>query len=114
MTNRFFGFRTALIVLFLASAPTLAMAYIDPGNGAYMVQALFTLVGAALFYIRHPIRTAKLVWNRLLRRESPQSEPHADSDGSDPTGEKNGEFKSVVTPDLGEPSPVGGSADPKG
>jgi hypothetical protein len=62
-----------LIVVFLATAPTLAMAYIDPGNGAYMVQALFTLIGAALFYLRHPVQTAKLLWRKLTGRGTPES-----------------------------------------
>jgi len=70
MLNRFLSPRGILIVAFLAVSPTVAMAYIDPGNGAYMVQALFTLLGAALFYVRHPIRTAKLIWNRLRGRRS--------------------------------------------
>jgi len=56
MKGRFFGVRIAGTVCFFALAPSLAWSYIDPGNGAYMVQALFTLAGAALFYIRHPLR----------------------------------------------------------
>jgi len=68
MLTRFLKPRGILIVAFLAVSPTVAMAYIDPGNGAYMVQALFTLLGAALFYVRHPVRTAKLLWNRLRGR----------------------------------------------
>jgi hypothetical protein len=68
MLTRFLKPRGILIIAFLAVSPTVAMAYIDPGNGAYMVQALFTLLGAALFYVRHPVRTAKLLWNRLRGR----------------------------------------------
>jgi len=68
MQKRLFGVRSVLIVGFLATAPTLAMAYIDPGNGAYMVQALFTLIGAALFYLRQPVQTAKLLWRKLTGR----------------------------------------------
>jgi hypothetical protein len=73
MRKRFFGVRSVLIVGFLATAPTLAMAYIDPGNGAYMVQALFTLIGAALFYVRHPVQTAKLLWRKLTGRGTPET-----------------------------------------
>ncbi len=68
--TRFAKPRGILIVVYLALTPAVAMAYIDPGNGAYMVQALFTLLGAALFYVRHPVRTAKLLWNRLRGRAS--------------------------------------------
>jgi hypothetical protein len=57
------------------------MAYIDPGNGAYMVQALLTLLGAALFYVRHPIRTAKMIW-RNLRGRGAEEEAGTDSDVS--------------------------------
>jgi hypothetical protein len=41
--------RCAAIVLLIGIAPTVAMAYIDPGNGAYMVQVLFTLAGGGNF-----------------------------------------------------------------
>lgn len=67
-------------------APTVALAYIDPGNGAYMVQALFALVGAALFYLRHPIRSLKELWQWFSsrgRQESGARSAHADS-GTDP------------------------------
>ena len=60
--------RCAVVVLVLSAAPGAAMAYIDPGNGAYMVQALFTLVGAAIFYLRHPIRSVKVMWHSLSSR----------------------------------------------
>jgi hypothetical protein len=58
----------ALVVLLWATAPGVAQAYIDPGNGAYMVQALFTIVGAALFYLRHPIRSFRAASEWLLSR----------------------------------------------
>jgi hypothetical protein len=73
-------------VLFLATAPKVASAYIDPGNGAYMVQALFALIGAALFYMRHPVRTLKGIWDWALRRGRPGSQ---DTLGSEHRGEKS-------------------------
>ena len=80
-----FGLRYATTVLALALAPAAAMAYIDPGNGAYMVQALFTLVGAAKFYLRHPIRSVRAAWNsvsmRWRRPVAPQGDGPATSDG---------------------------------
>ena len=51
MHQRLHPVRFVGVVVVLASAPGLAMAYIDPGNGAYMVQVIFTLVGAGAFYI---------------------------------------------------------------
>jgi len=57
MLGRLHVVRLAGVVLAFSAVPGLAMAYIDPGNGAYMVQVIFTLVGAGLFYLRHPIRS---------------------------------------------------------
>jgi len=68
LRNSEFGLRFAAVVVVLAMAPTVALAYIDPGNGAYMVQALFALVGAGLFYVRHPIRSAKALWRWVSHR----------------------------------------------
>jgi len=72
MGNQGLYVRTGGLLICLVLAPSLAFAYIDPGNGAYMVQALFTLVGAALFYLRHPIRTLKESWHWVLGRFRPQ------------------------------------------
>ena len=66
--------RYSIVVLLLATAPTIASAYIDPGNGAYMVQALFTVVATLLFYLRHPVRTLKSMWHSIIRRRSAPSE----------------------------------------
>jgi hypothetical protein len=71
MRNQGLYLRAGGVLACLLLAPNLALAYIDPGNGAYMVQALFTLVGAALFYLRHPVRTLKESWHWLLGRFRP-------------------------------------------
>jgi hypothetical protein len=84
MQTSLLGLRFILIVLLLATAPKVASAYIDPGNGAYMVQALFAMIGAALFYLRHPGRTLKAIWGWVLRRGRPGSQ---DSLGSEHRGE---------------------------
>ena len=68
MKQRLITPRALCVVLIWSIAPGLALAYIDPGNGAYMVQALFTIAGAALFYLRHPIRTIRVVKDRLVSR----------------------------------------------
>jgi hypothetical protein len=68
MKEASWGLRAAVVVLILSTAPGAAMAYIDPGNGAYMVQALFTLVGAAIFYLRHPVRSLKVFWHAISSR----------------------------------------------
>jgi len=81
-----FGLRCAGTVFIFAMAPTVALAYIDPGNGAYMVQALFALVGAALFYLRHPIRSLKELWHWCSSRGRQESatRPADAASGSDP------------------------------
>jgi hypothetical protein len=65
-----FGPRFAVVVLILATIPTAAMAYIDPGNGAYMVQTLLTVVAAGAFYLRHPIRSLKAIARWCWTRKS--------------------------------------------
>ena len=77
-----FDARWVLIALVLMTAPGAAMAYIDPGSGAYMVQAIFTLVAAGLFYARHPIRSLRTFWRWVSNRsgEAPQEDPHAPGD----------------------------------
>lgn len=59
-----------LVVLFCAT-PSLAYAYIDPGTGAYVVQALFALIVAGLAFIRHPLKSLKALWERLRRKDRP-------------------------------------------
>lgn len=74
-----FCIRLACVTLILSMAPGLAMAYIDPGSGAYMVQALFAVVGAALFYVRHPIRSIRAFANRFLGGRKDAIEPEGDA-----------------------------------
>jgi len=77
--------RIAVVVSIFALAPASAMAYIDPGNGAYMVQVIFTLVGAALFYLRHPIRSIKALWQFVAsRRRQSSSDLQRDNEDRDP------------------------------
>jgi hypothetical protein len=64
------GLRYVGIFIF-AMTPGVTLAYVDPGNGAYMVQALFALIGAAFFYLRHPIRSLKELWHWLSTRGKP-------------------------------------------
>lgn len=83
MHQRLHPVRFVGVVVVLASAPGLAMAYIDPGNGAYMVQVIFTLVGAGAFYIRHPIRSLRAVARWLSDRSTRNKSPvEADAEGS--------------------------------
>ena len=86
--------RCAGVLLILVMAPSMAHAYIDPGNGAYMVQALFTLVGAVFFYVRHPIRAFKACWRWILNRgrQGPIAlAPEAVSDRTPDAGDRKSE-----------------------
>jgi hypothetical protein len=42
----------AAIALMPVAAP--AFAYIDPGSGAMLVQAILAVIAAAVFYVRNP------------------------------------------------------------
>jgi hypothetical protein len=79
------GSRHTIIAAALCLAPAVALAYINPGNGAYMVQALFTLLGAGMFYLRHPRRLLEAVrlWFANRRDTRPAAAPEH-SDGSAP------------------------------
>jgi hypothetical protein len=71
--------RCATVVLVLAMVPTLAQAYIDPGSGAYMVQALFALVGAVMLYARHPVRSLQ-AFGRWITSRWRKGDPSSVSD----------------------------------
>lgn len=60
--------KRCLVIIFCAM-PSLAFAYIDPGTGAYVVQALFALIAAGLAYIRHPLKALKVLWKRLRYKD---------------------------------------------
>ena len=46
-----------------ASAATPAFAYIDPGTGAMLVQAILAVLAACVFYLRNP----RHIWRDLKR-----------------------------------------------
>jgi hypothetical protein len=49
--------------------PQTSFAYVDPGTGAYVVQALVALAGATIFYITHPLELLRRVKTKLLKRK---------------------------------------------
>ena len=57
-----------LLVVLFCRTPSIAFAYIEPGTGAYVVQALFALIVAGLAYIRHPIKAFKALLDRLRQK----------------------------------------------
>ncbi len=61
-----------------------------------MVQALFTLAAAGMFYVRHPVRTFKLIMGSIskrLRKSNPSAPIAADVDLA----------ASIESPGNGEP-----------
>jgi hypothetical protein len=51
--------------------PGIAFAYVDPGTGAYLVQSIMAVIGAATFYAARPIRYVR---NLLAQRKSHNSQ----------------------------------------
>jgi ABC-type bacteriocin/lantibiotic exporter with double-glycine peptidase domain len=54
---------------FALCLPQTSFAYVDPGTGAYVVQALVALAGATVFYITHPLELLRRVKKKLLNRK---------------------------------------------
>jgi len=46
--------RSLIAAAIFASAPSVSHAYVDPGTGAMLVQALLAVVAIAFFYLRNP------------------------------------------------------------
>lgn len=59
-----------LCAIFLC-VPQTSFAYVDPGTGAYVIQAVAALVGAAVFYVSHPRELIKRIRDRILKRKDP-------------------------------------------
>jgi hypothetical protein len=61
--------RSKIILLSLLALcmPRTALAYIDPGTGAYLVQGLVALAGAAAFYVSHPAELLRKIREKLTR-----------------------------------------------
>jgi hypothetical protein len=62
--------RYTMAVIALTS-PAIAFAYVDPGTGAYFVQSIMALIGAASFYAMRPIRFLR---NLFAKRDNPDSQ----------------------------------------
>ncbi len=67
--NKRLAARTLALGTLALAMPGMAMAYIDPGTGAYVVQMLATIIGVVAFYIAHPIRLVKMLWGRFFKRK---------------------------------------------
>ena len=60
--------RVYLLVV-LATLPSLAFAYIDPGSGMLLIQGLVAAVGAIIVFVKNPISTIKRLFARWLGRD---------------------------------------------
>ncbi len=58
-----------ITVFLLGMVPAVAYAYVDPGTGAYIVQAIIAVIASGLFFLRNPIRALKNLWKRITRRK---------------------------------------------
>ena len=68
MFNKFVKITLAFALL---TAATPAFAYIDPGTGAMLVQAVLALCAAVVFYLRNPTQLWRDLNNWLRRRRKP-------------------------------------------
>jgi hypothetical protein len=57
-----------LLSLLIFCVPQTAFAYIDPGTGAYLVQALAALAGSVIFYVNHPRELLRRLKEKLFKR----------------------------------------------
>ncbi len=57
MVNR----KISSLVCALLILPATAHAYVDPGTGAYLLQTLIAVFGAAVFYIARPMALFRLI-----------------------------------------------------
>lgn len=65
--------KVILLCLLALCLPQTALAYIDPGTGAYLVQGLAALLGAVAFYISHPVELLRRLKEKLTRGRDRQA-----------------------------------------
>ena len=54
--------RTAFLAMLMLCFPSIAYAYVDPGTGAYLLQLIIAIFGAAVFYVARP----RLLWKMFI------------------------------------------------
>ena len=59
--KKFFLLCFAFLILFTSKA----YAYLDPGTGAHILQAIIAFLGAVLFYLGYPITYMKKVIQKI-------------------------------------------------
>jgi hypothetical protein len=65
-----------IVAVVALTSPAIAFAYVDPGTGAYIVQSIMALIGAATFYAMRPIRFLRnlLSWRKQAEVAEPESQ----------------------------------------
>lgn len=53
-----------LVALWIPSAH----AYVDPGSGMLLWQALIAVIGAIIVFVRHPVDTLKRLYRNLFKK----------------------------------------------
>lgn len=53
---------TTFLAMVLLCFPGIAHAYVDPGAGAYLLQLIIAIFGAAVFYVSRP----RLLWKMFI------------------------------------------------
>lgn len=55
----------SILIIFLVSfSITEANAYIDPGTGSFIIQAILALAASIVFYLGYPIRFIKKIFSK--------------------------------------------------
>ena len=65
----------AALVLLALLVPADARAYLDPGSGSMILQALLAGVFSALFFFRNSLRRIRSSLGRLFHRDPPAGGP---------------------------------------
>lgn len=56
-----------LLILVAVWIPS-AHAYVDPGSGMLLWQALIAVIGAIIVFVRHPVDTLKRLYRKLFKK----------------------------------------------
>ena len=56
-------------VLLILVLPNYAYAYIDPGTGSFILQAILAFFATVVVYLGYPIRFVKSLYNKFFKRK---------------------------------------------
>jgi len=72
--------RLICVSVLILCLPETSFAYVDPGTGAYLVQALLALAGATIFYVTHPLELLRRIKAKLLKVKASHKDRTVDRD----------------------------------